>query len=214
MANMTVYTYDPKTKFYTGTVEIKPGFDQSYAIPSNATTTPPPPEETWQDNMKPAWDISGNEWQMQLPPLDDLKKVYKESIKKEYLEAEKGPFHTGVMGQAVKLGTLETIEEREVVIKSDAASRDHISLLQQVKPVEQEGLPNDGTVVLRDYDNHYIVVTREQLDQIAELQKQHALELLYRKWMLQERIEDAKTSVEVQDIHWDSDFSDIDTKGK
>lgn len=212
--SMTVYTYDERTKFYTGTVEIKPGFDQSYAIPSNATTTPPPDASTWPADMKPVWDIPGNEWQMDYIPLDELKEVYKNSIKRAYIEAENGPFHTGVMGQAVKLGTLETIEEREVVIKSSLASRDHINLLQQVKPVEQEGLPNDGTVVLRDYDNHYIVVTREQLDQIAELQKQNALELLHRKWMLQERIEDAKTSVEIQGIHWDSDFSDIDTKGE
>lgn len=212
--SMTVYTYDPSTKFYTGKLELQAGLDQSYAIPPNATRVPPPDESTWSIDMKPAWDAQGNEWQMDYLPLDDLKEVYKASIKKDYQAAESGPFHTGVIGQSIKLGTLETLEEREVILKSDMASRDHISLLQQVKPVEQEGLPNDGTVVLRDYDNHYIVVTREQLDQIAERQKQHALDLLHRKWMLQERIADAKTSVEVASIRWDSDFSDIDTRGE
>lgn len=211
---MTVYVYDPKTKFYTGKMDVLPGFDGGYAIPANSTTTIPPDESTWSEGMRPVWDEQGQEWQMDTMPLDELKATYKEGIKKSYIEAENGPFHTGIMGKAVKLGTLETMEEREVVIKSNMASRDHISLLQQVKPVEQEGMPDDGTVVLRDYDNHYIVVTREQLDQIAELQKQNALALLHRKWMLQERIEDAKTPVEIQEVHWDSTFNDIDTKGE
>ena len=211
---MVVYVFDAKTKFYTGKMEVAQSTDGHFPAPANSTATPPPDESTWAEGMRPVWDAHGNEWQMDTIPLDDLKATYKAAIKKAYAEAEDGPFHTGIMGTAVKLGTLETIEEREVVIKSNMASRDHISLLQQVKPVEQEGLPNDGTVVLRDYDNHYIVVTREQLDQIADLQRQNALALLHRKWMLQERIEDAKTSVEVQSITWDSGFSDIDTKGE
>lgn len=158
------------------------------------------------------WDESIRNWRF---PLDVLKEIKNAELKQAYLEAENGPCNTGVKGTTVKKGEIEETEEIEIVIRSNLTSRDHIQLLLETPAVKKEGSEKaDDLVVLRDFDNRYIQITREQLAEVLKAQKAAAIGYLHKKWMLQERINDAQTREEVEATTWDSDWSDVDSKGE
>lgn len=194
--NVPVYSTETKDK-----IVLKLG-----EVPDPVTTTLLEPT-----NPHAEWNAESQTWVL---PLDVLKEIKKEEIKRAFLRSEDAPCHTGVVGIAVKKNEIEDTEELEVVVKSNLTSRDHIQLLIDIPPVSKEGSEEaDNLVVVRDYNNRYVQVTRKQLADILKAQKAAAVGNLYRKWMLQERINDAQTREEVEATTWDMDWSDVDAKG-
>lgn len=145
--------------------------------------------------------------------LDELKCEKIAEIKAAYLAAEDGPFNTGIIGKAVKLGTLEELEEVEIYIKSNLDSRDHMQLLKEAGMQEKEGVA-EGIFVIRDANNRYVMIDLIRMGQLMALQRQRAVDILHRKWMLQERVENCQTEEEVQAINWDTNWDELDTKGE
>lgn len=191
--------YDKKTK---EKINFKLG-----EVPDPASTTQIAPTDPREE-----WDEDTGSW---LLPLPILKETQKAQIKQDYLKALDGPCPTGITGNKAKAGDPDELEEAEVIISSNMISRDHIQLLIEEPSKDKEGdKESKDTVVIRDYYNNYIQILTSDLPDLAKAQKTHAKELLYRKWMLQERIDLAQTREEIEAVDWKLRFDDLDTNGE
>lgn len=176
-------------------------------VPDARTTTLEVPSD-----KQAVWDDEANMW---LLPINILKERKIAEIKRDYLNADNGPCYTGVSGITTKDADVckaaNDIEEVEVVVEFNLVSRDRLQLLIDVPSVSKEGDKEaEDLVVIRDYNNRYVQVSKKQLSKILEAQKAAALANLHKKWELQERVTDAQTREEIEAIMWDA-VSDSDS---
>lgn len=191
--------YDKKTK---EKISLKLG-----EVPDHDTTTQIAPTDPREE-----WDEETGSW---LLPISSLKEVKKEEIKQAYLTAIDEPYDTNVIGTCIKDGTTDEVEETSVVLKTNMVSRDHIELLLEDPLGEREGDKEEkNMVVVRDHYDRYIHLTRADVENIAKAQRAKARYLLYRKWMLQEKINNAQSREEIEAVDWKTRFDDLDTNGE
>lgn len=177
------------------------------------------------------------------PAVVNARARAKQRVKDSYRNALNGTFSTGIKGQKVAGCTTDTVEDVTVAVPFNrdciqAFKAKAVIIAESYGTGSEEGnkvdfsddeklilscgyLPataliklKDVPVVIRDADNSYVQVTFADLLRIAHLMECHASDLLDRKWMLEERIDDLGSLPEINALSWESSYNDLDTGGE
>ena len=211
---MIFYTYDEKTKEFTGTqngfidpLETKKRGENVYLFPRNATYQKPPKTEENQ-----AVIFNGDEWEI---VADYRNKTYyigtEQHEMKELGDLPKGATFESVEPEktfdelksdklaelSTKASSLEQTENKEMYIVSSLGYKVNADpkALRNI-----EVLIDLGVTQFRNYDNETVEVTTDNLKTIKSEIGINAVRLYQQKWAMQDLINKAETKEELDAI--------------